>query len=88
MNKPKYLINGFKHIYDCLVKSKARKPSAEGIKKILKHFAFNPEETIFTDDLVKNLIEADKLGVNTIHFEHIDLFKDLLEDFKVNISEE
>ena len=67
---------------------KARKPSAEGIKKILTHFAVKPEETIFTDDLVKNLIEADKLGINTIHFEHIDLFKDLLKEFKVNIGEE
>ena len=65
---------------------KARKPSPIGFKKLMDYFAVKPAETIFTDDSMKNLLEAEKLGINTIHFQHVDLFADLLEDFGINLE--
>ncbi len=65
---------------------KSRKPSPEGFKAILDHFGFNPEEAVFTDDSIKNLSEAKKLGIYTFQFEHADLLADFLEDFGVNVD--
>ena len=67
---------------------KSRKPSQEGFKAILDHLGYNPEEAIFTDDSIKTLSEAKKLGINTIQFEHFDILADFLQDFGVSINEE
>ena len=65
---------------------KSRKPSKEGFKTILDEFGLKPEQAVFTDDSIKNLSEAKKLGIFTIQFEHVDQFANILEDFGVNVE--
>ena len=54
---------------------KHRKPEAEGFTAIMTCFGVKPEETVFTDDAEKNLVQAGKLGIHTIHFKTIRQFK-------------
>jgi HAD superfamily hydrolase (TIGR01509 family) len=65
---------------------KARKPAPEGFKAILDHFGYKPKEAIFTDDSIKNLSEAKKMGIHTIQFEHADQFANVLKDFGIKIE--
>tara|TARA_Y100000310_G_C20695819_1_gene825626 strand:- start:4036 stop:4617 length:582 start_codon:yes stop_codon:yes gene_type:complete len=54
---------------------KARKPAVEGFKAIMDHFKVNANETVFTDDTAKNLVNAKELGIHTIEFTSLSDFK-------------
>lgn len=43
------------------------KPSLEIYKDAEKYFDINPNETLFLDDKIENIIGAEKCGWNTIH---------------------
>jgi len=63
-------------IYSCNVK--IRKPSSKIYQTALNKLGARPEETIFIDDIEKNLIKAKKLGMHTILFKtNKQLFKQL-----------
>ena len=49
-------------------KIKSRKPSAKGFQLILKHFKVKPEESVFTDDAEKNLVNAKIKKPPPFHF--------------------
>lgn len=61
----------FSHLIHC------RKPSPEGFAYILQQQKLKPEETLFIDDIAKNLEGARALGIRTYHLAHgtiLDLF--------------
>jgi len=64
--------------------AKTRKPAPEGFRIILEHFGVKPEEVVFTDDSAANLVEAAKLGINTIHFTGVEKLKEELAKLGVS----
>ena len=65
----------FSHFMHC------RKPSPEGFHRILSEQHLVPEETLFIDDIAKNLEGARTAGLKTLHLAKgtiLDLFDDNL----------
>ena len=57
------LFDGIFDITDCNL---IPKPSLDSYKKLVKKFSLIPEETIFIEDIAKNLEPAKKLGMKTV----------------------
>jgi FMN phosphatase YigB (HAD superfamily) len=58
-------------------KARAVKPDKKIYKYLIKKFEINPEETIFIDDLKKNILTAKSLGFYSIHYtSHKRFFKE------------
>lgn len=55
-----------------------RKPSPEIYRLLISRFAIRPEETIYVDDNLRNVIPARELGFHGIHFKSPELFKEEL----------
>ncbi len=49
-------------------KAKTVKPEKEIYRFIMEKFGINPQETIFVDDMKKNILAAKFFGFNTIHY--------------------
>ena len=47
---------------------KTRKPFLDIYTTLLTRYKINPQEAVFVDDNVRNLIPAEELGIKTIHF--------------------
>jgi 2-haloacid dehalogenase len=47
---------------------KTRKPFMDIYTTLLARYNINPQEAVFVDDNVRNLIPAEELGIKTIHF--------------------
>jgi 2-haloacid dehalogenase len=47
---------------------KTRKPFSDIYKILLNRYKINPQEAVFVDDNIRNLIPAEELGIKTIHF--------------------
>ena len=63
----------FSHFMHC------RKPSPEGFELIIKEQHLNPDETVFIDDIEKNLDGARQAGIHGIHLSQgtiLDLFNE------------
>ena len=57
-----------------------RKPDARIYEMALAHFATRPEETVFVDDMLPNVVAARNLGIRAIHYRDRDqLSADLLQ---------
>ena len=83
------LFDGIFDITDCNL---IPKPSLEPYKKLIEKFNINPEETVFIEDIAKNLEPAKKLGMKTVwlindeYWGKKDSDKDFI-DFKIkNLS--
>ena len=48
------------------------KPERAIYERLLEKYDLNPAETLFTDDKKTNLLAAEELGINTIHFANPD----------------
>ena len=57
------LFDGSFDITDC---DFVPKPAIQPYKKLIKKFNINPEETVFIEDIAKNLEPAKKLGMKTV----------------------
>lgn len=64
----------------------ARKDSPKLFLSILEQVNLKPNECVFLDDKEKNLLEAEKLGINTIIFQNKSQLIDNLALLKVNIQ--
>ncbi len=49
-------------------KEHCQKPQLEIYERLIKSARCEPQEIFFTDDLVENLVAAEKLGIKTYHF--------------------
>lgn len=78
--KEKYGFDIFEHCFDAAYFSHfmhCRKPSPEGFERIVKEQGLNPTETVFIDDIAKNLEGAKAVGIHGLHLAQgtlIDLF--------------
>lgn len=61
---------------------KYRKPDLDAFRYVLNDLNILPEETLFIDDSKKNILAAEKLGINTIHFINQNM-SDLLHTIKL-----
>ncbi|MBU4318329.1 MAG: HAD-IA family hydrolase [Proteobacteria bacterium] len=55
-----------------------RKPDAESFKHILSHFAMEPRETLFFDDLLPNVDAARRLGIHAVLVESLESVRSTL----------
>ena len=62
---------------------KMRKPTPEFYHILLKRHGVKPEEAVFIDDNYRNILAAQKLGINSVHFTSAELLRKELKDFKV-----
>ena len=58
--------NQFDGIFDIVDANFVPKPQLEPFKKMIKKFNINPKETVFIEDIAKNLEPAKKLGIKTV----------------------
>jgi 2-haloacid dehalogenase len=47
---------------------KMRKPAPEFYQILLDRYNVNPQESLFIDDNYRNILAAEKMGINCIHF--------------------
>jgi len=47
---------------------KMRKPAPEFYQILLDRYNVNPQEALFIDDNYRNILAAEKMGINSIHF--------------------
>ena len=57
---------------------KIRKPAPEFYQILLDRYNVNPQESLFIDDNYRNILAAEKLGINSIHFISPEQLKDEL----------
>jgi 2-haloacid dehalogenase len=57
---------------------KMRKPTPEFYHILLDRYAVKPEESLFIDDNYRNILAAEKLGIQCIHFTSADELKERL----------
>lgn len=57
---------------------KMRKPAPEFYQILLDRYNVNPAESLFIDDNYRNILAAEKMGINCIHFTTSDKLKEEL----------
>lgn len=60
-------------------KEKMKKPDPAIFNLLIRRFQLNPADTIFIDDNQHNIVSADKIGFDTIHFVNANLLGTRLE---------
>ena len=73
----------FLHHFEGIVVSgyeKTRKPFPEIYQLTLDRFGFKPEQSLFIDDNLRNIIAADEMGIQTIHFQKPNEFESILKE--------
>jgi 2-haloacid dehalogenase len=76
----------FLHWFDGRVVSgeeNTRKPHKEIYDIIISRYNLEPTKTLFIDDNLRNIIAANNLGINTIHFINPNQFKTALIDMNL-----
>lgn len=53
-------------------KEKVKKPDREIYERLINKYKLNPKKCVFIDDRQENLVEAEKLGINTILFKNYE----------------
>ena len=64
----------------------ARKPDLDSFKKVIKLSCVNPKETLFVDDLEKNILSAQKAGLNTFWLKEGMEMAELFELYTISES--
>lgn len=62
---------------------KVAKPDVEIYNRLMKSINSKPEELIFIDDREENIITANKIGINGIHFKNYSLLIRKLQKYKL-----
>lgn len=62
---------------------KMRKPTPEFYHILLKRYDITPEEALFIDDNYRNILAAEKIGINCIHFTSAEQLKKELIRFNL-----
>jgi putative hydrolase of the HAD superfamily len=60
-----------------------RKPSKEIFQKLIAALDLKPEELLFVDDIEENIIAAEGMGINTIHYVSHDNFLQKIREFNI-----
>jgi 2-haloacid dehalogenase len=62
---------------------KMRKPTLEFYQILLNRHQVKPEEALFIDDNYRNILAAEKLGIQSIHFTSADKLREKLVEFNI-----
>jgi 2-haloacid dehalogenase len=62
---------------------KMRKPTPEFYRILLNRYGIKAEEALFIDDNYRNILAAEKLGIQSIHFISADKLRERLEEFNI-----
>ncbi|HTE00892.1 MAG TPA: HAD family phosphatase [Mucilaginibacter sp.] len=76
----------FLHWFDGIVVSgmeKIRKPSPEFYHILLDRYQVKPEEALFIDDNYRNILAAEKLGIQCIHFTSAEQLEKELKEHRL-----
>lgn len=76
----------FLHWFDGIVVSgaeKMRKPAPEFYQLLLDRHTVRAEEALFIDDNYRNVLAAEKMGINSIHFTSAPALKEKLIELEV-----
>ncbi len=60
-----------------------RKPTPEFYRILLDRYGVKAEEALFIDDNYRNILAAEKLGIQSIHFTSADKLREKLEELGV-----
>lgn len=80
--------NSFFQLFDGEIVSyalKTVKPEREIYQALIDSYSLIPEETLFIDDSIENIMAAKKLSIKAIHFHDADSLRRELERFNVII---
>lgn len=75
----------FKYFDGAIVSAyvKHLKPEKAIYESLLVDYSLNPEETIFIDDKLDNIISAEKLGISGVHLKTPESLKEKLKELKL-----
>ena len=75
----------FKYFDGAIVSAyvKHLKPEKAIYESLLMDYSLNPEETIFIDDKLDNIISAEKLGISGVHLKTPESLKEKLKELKL-----
>jgi 2-haloacid dehalogenase len=59
---------------------KMRKPAPEFYQLLLDRYNVNPQESLFIDDNIRNILAAEKMGITSIHFTSPEQLKSELKN--------
>jgi len=78
----------FKHFEGIVVSGdeKTRKPFQKIYKILLDRYDLNPGSCLFIDDNYDNIITAEKMGINGIHYKNTDQLLQDLSQFGIDIK--
>jgi 2-haloacid dehalogenase len=79
----------FLHWFEGIVVSgveKSRKPFPEFYNILFQRYNVKPEQTVFIDDNVKNIVGAKAVGLHTIHFQSPDQLKRELQSHDILVD--
>lgn len=78
----------FLHWFEGIVVSgveKTRKPFPDFYQILFDRYAINPATALFIDDNIKNIIGAQAVGLNAIHFQSSDQLREELKIFNITV---
>jgi 2-haloacid dehalogenase len=58
---------------------KMRKPAPQFYQLLLNRYGVNPAEALFIDDNYRNILAAEKMGIQCVHFTSAELLRQTLE---------
>ncbi|MHA1146646.1 MAG: HAD-IA family hydrolase [Promethearchaeota archaeon] len=62
------------------------KDSDEFYDELLKHLDCNPNESLLIDDLTENIKQAQKFGINYIHYYYTEQLIEELKKYNINVN--
>ncbi|HEY2584031.1 MAG TPA: HAD family phosphatase [Mucilaginibacter sp.] len=62
---------------------KMRKPTPEFYQILLNRYQVKPDEALFIDDNYRNILAAEKLGIQSIHFTSAELLREKLTKLEI-----
>lgn len=65
---------------------KTRKPFPEIYQTLIKRYHLTPENCVFIDDNLENVIAAEKLNINGIHFKSAEQLKKELINYNIDLK--
>ncbi len=78
----------FKHFEGIVVSGdeKTRKPFPKIYEILLERYDLNPSSCLFIDDNYENIIAAEKMGINGIHYKNIERLLNDLSEYGIHIK--
>lgn len=60
----------FDGVFDLAAADFISKPQADSYRKMISYFGLDPSQSLFMDDVARNLVPAAQLGITTVYLQH------------------